>query len=357
MFRAHNFGVGPACLPLPVIEQIREEMFDFKGKGMSIIEMSHRSPEFEEIISESEQLMRELMDIPDDYAVIFMQGGASAQFALIPMNLMAEKKKAYYLDTGVWAGKAVKEAGRFGNAEVFASGKQWNYTVIPDYGFRLEEDADYVHITSNNTTYCTRLSYLPDAGSMPICADMSSCILSERINVSDYGLIYASAQKNLGPAGVTAVIIRKDLLGRNANIPAIMNYAVHAENGSLYNTAPVFSVYVMDLVLKWIKDSGGVIEMEKRNKAKAVALYKCINDSWLFDCPIASGDRSMMNVSFVTGKPEIDDMFIEEAAKEDIVGIRANPCLGGMRASIYNAVSMNDVEALISFMRYFEKTH
>ena len=352
--RVFNFAAGPSTLPLPVLEQAQKELLDFNGTGMSITEMSHRSKPFMAVNDEANSLLRELMNIPDDYAVLFVQGGASQQFAAVPLNLMTNGK-ADYIVTGNFAGKAQEEAAKFGEAKIVASSKDKNFTYIPDLDkIEFSSDASYVHITSNNTIFGTRYTSLPKTNA-PIVSDMSSCILSEEVNVSDYGLIYAGAQKNIAPAGVTIVIVRKDLLGKQSSAcPTMLNYAVQAKNDSLYNTPPCFSIYVSMLVFRWLKAFGGVKAMNEQNVYKAGLLYDFIDNSSLFKNYVQVKDRSIMNVPFVTGSEELDAKFVKEATANGLASLKGHKLVGGMRASIYNAMPVEGVKALIEFMKKFE---
>ena len=343
-------------LPLDVMEEIATELTDYKGCGQSVMEMSHRSPEFEKIIGDAEKNLREIMNIPDNYKVLFVQGGGTLQFAMIPMNLLRNSKKADYIVTGTWAKKAADEAMKFGDINIVASSEDKNNTYIPEVkkeDFRA--DADYVHITLNNTIFGTKYPYVPETGDIPLVADMSSCILSEQVDVSKYGLIYAGAQKNIGPAGVTIVIIREDLLGfAPKSIPTYLDYKVHADNGSLYNTPPCFGVYVAGEVFRKIKETGGIPALEKINREKAEKLYAYIDASELYSCPVEKKDRSLMNVVFVTGNNDLDKKFTAESKAAGLINLSGHRSIGGMRASIYNAMPMEGVEKLIEFMKKFE---
>jgi phosphoserine aminotransferase len=357
--RVYNFAAGPAVLPEDVLKIAQEEMLDFKGTGMSVMEMSHRSKAYEAIITEADNLFHEVMGIPSNYKVLFLQGGASLQFAMVPMNLMVKNKKADFVNTGAWAKKAISEAKKFGTAKTIASSEDKNFTYIPAVSSSMiSGDADYVHITTNNTIEGTKFTTFPDTGKIPLVADMSSNILSEAIDVSKFGLIYAGAQKNLGPAGVAAVIVREDLIGlAPESVPTMLNYKTHADEKSLYNTPPCYSIYMLGLVLKWIKGKGGIKAMEKTNQDKAKMLYDCIDQSKMYRNPVAKADRSIMNVVFVTGKDELNDKFVKEAAKEGLVELKGHRSVGGMRASIYNAMPVDGVKKLIEFMKKFEQTN
>jgi len=354
--RVFNFSAGPSMLPLEVMEEIAAELTDYNGCGQSVMEMSHRSAEFEKIIGDAEKNLREIMNIPDNYKVIFVQGGGTLQFAMVPLNLLRKSKKADYIVTGAWAKKAVEEAKKFGDIKIVASSEAENFTFIPQItkeDFRT--DADYVHITLNNTIYGTKFPYIPETGDIPLVADMSSCILSEEIDVTKFGLIYAGAQKNIGPAGVTIVIIREDLLGFTSNeTPTYLDYKIHADNGSMYNTPPCFAVYAAGEIFKKIKETGGVRALEKINKEKAKKLYTYIDQSSLYSCPVTVKDRSLMNVVFITGDKDLDKKFTAESKAEGLINLSGHRSIGGMRASIYNAMPMEGVEKLVEFMKKFE---
>ena len=352
--RVYNFSAGPSMLPLEVLEEAQKELLNFNGTGMSITEMSHRSKPFMAVNDEANALLRELMNIPDDYAVLFVQGGASQQFAAVPLNLM-KSGKADYIVTGNFAGKAQEEGMKYGEAKIVASSKDKNFTYIPDVDkIVFSNDADYVHITSNNTIFGTRYTKFPTT-TAPLVADMSSNILSEEIDVSKFGLIYAGAQKNIAPAGVTIVIVKKDLLGNERkDCPTMLSYAIQAKNDSLYNTPPCFSIYTSMLVFRWLKKLGGVKEIQKINEYKANLLYDFIDNSSLYTNSVNVKDRSLMNVPFVTTSPELDAKFVKEASENGLVSIKGHRLVGGMRASIYNAMPVEGVKALIEFMKKFE---
>lgn len=354
--RVYNFSAGPSVLPLEVLEKVQKELLNYDGSGQSVMEMSHRSKEYRRIIDEAEVNLRELMHIPDNYKVLFVQGGGTLQFAMVPMNLLRNSKKADYVITGTWAKKAYKEAGKFGDIRVIASSEEDKFTWVPKITEAdIRPDADYAYIVTNNTIYGTRFNYIPETGEIPLVADMSSNILSEEIDVSKFGLIWAGAQKNVAPAGVSIVIIREDLLGyAGAEIPTYLDYKIHADNGSMYNTPPTFTIYVAGEVFKYLKSIGGIAEMERRNKEKAAILYDCIDSSELFSCPVAKEDRSIMNVVFMTGDAEQDKKFIAEAREKGMINLAGHRSLGGMRASIYNAMPKDGVEALAAFMKEFE---
>ena len=348
----HNFGAGPGILPHEVLKQAAQAVVDLNGIGLSILEISHRSAEFEAVLDEAVKLVKELFEVPEGYSVLFMQGGASTQFALAPYNLLPSAGKAAYLETGVWANKALKEAKTFGEVVVVASSKDKNFTYIPK-DFTIPEDAAYFHITSNNTIYGTQMHQFVKSP-VPVVADMSSDIFSRKVNVADFGIIYAGAQKNMGPAGVTLVIIKDDILGKvDRKIPAMFDYKTQIEGGSMYNTPPVFAIYVSMLTLRWLKAKGGVVEIEKENKAKADALYKEIDRNPFFKAVCVTEDRSFMNVCFVTENPEHEKPFLKLCDDKDIVGIKGHRSVGGFRASIYNALPITSVHVLIDAMQEF----
>ena len=358
MKRVYNFSAGPSILPEPVLRRAADEMLDYQGSGQSVMEMSHRSKVYGGIIESAESLLREVMGIPDNYKVLFLQGGASSQFAMVPMNLMTKSGKADYVLTGQWATKAYKEAARYGDVKVVASSKDKTFTYIPKLDpATFTPDADYFHICMNNTIYGTRYTKLPETGNVPLVADVSSCILSEPIDVSKFGVLYAGAQKNMAPAGLTVVIIREDLIGNAMDItPTMFNYKIHADNGSMFNTPPCYTIYIMKLVLEWLKnDIGGLEEMKKINEKKAGLLYSFLDSSKLFKGTVVPEDRSLMNVPFVTGNEELDAKFVKEAAAADFVNLKGHRTVGGMRASIYNAMPVEGVEKLVAFMEQFEK--
>ena len=358
MARVYNFSAGPSMLPESVLSKAAAEMMDYQGSGQSVMEMSHRSKVYQGIFDETEALLREVMEIPDNYKVLFLQGGASSQFAMIPMNLMNGSGKADYVVTGQFAKKAYKEAARYGEVKVVASSEDKTFSYIPKLDpATFTSDADYFYICMNNTIFGTVYHDLPDTGDVPLVADASSCILSRPIDVSKFGLLYAGAQKNMAPAGVTVVIIREDLIGKTMDkTPTMFDYAAHAEAGSMYNTPPCWSIYMMKLVLEWIKnDVGGLEKMLERNEKKAALLYDFIDKSKLFKSPVAKEDRSLMNVPFVTGSEELDAKFVKEAAAAGFVNIKGHRSVGGMRASIYNAMPYEGVEKLVEFMAQFEK--
>ncbi|WP_312135924.1 3-phosphoserine/phosphohydroxythreonine transaminase [Sphingobacterium sp.] len=352
----HNFGAGPCILPKEVFEEASKAVLDFNGTGLSILEVSHRSKEFEAVVVETERLVRELLNVPQGYSILFLQGGASQQFAMVPMNLLPEGGKAAYLDTGVWATKAAKEAKKLGQVEIVASSSDKNYTYIPkDYS--IPADAAYFHFTSNNTIYGTEVFETPRTN-LPIVVDMSSDILSRKIDVSEYDLIYAGAQKNMGPAGVTLVIIKDELFGKSGRtIPTIFEYEAHAKAGSMYNTPPVFSIYVSMLNLRWLKAKGGVEVIEQENIIKARTLYDEIDRNPFFKGTANLEDRSRMNVTFVMENPDLEAAFLELAKERGLIGIKGHRSVGGFRASIYNALTISSINALVDAMREFEETH
>ena len=358
MKRVYNFSAGPSILPEPVLRRAADEMLDYQGSGQSVMEMSHRSKVYGGIIQTAESLLREVMGIPDNYKVLFLQGGASSQFAMVPLNLMTGSGKADYVLTGQWATKAYKEAARYGDVNVVASSKDKTFSYIPKLDpAAFTPDADYFHICMNNTIYGTKYHTLPDTGNVPLVADVSSCILSEPIDVSKFGVLYAGAQKNMGPAGLTVVIIREDLIGHAMEkTPTMFNYQTHADNGSMFNTPPGYAIYITMLVLDWLKNEiGGLEEMKKINEKKAGLLYDFLDRSKLFKGTVVPEDRSIMNVPFVTGNEELDAKFVKEAAAADFVNLKGHRSVGGMRASIYNAMPMEGVEKLVAFMEQFEK--
>ncbi|HIS24406.1 MAG TPA: 3-phosphoserine/phosphohydroxythreonine transaminase [Candidatus Faeciplasma gallinarum] len=354
--RVYNFSAGPAMMPEQVLKRAADEMLEYGDSGQSVMEMSHRSKEYQAIIDSVEAKLRQVMSIPDNYKVLFLQGGASSQFAMIPLNLMNRNNKADFVITGQWANKAYQEASRYGKCNVVASSKDKTFSYIPELDkSKFDPEADYFHICYNNTIYGTRFNELPDTGDVPLIADMSSCILSEPVDVSKFGLIYAGAQKNMGPAGLTVVIIREDLIGNAMDItPTMFNYKIHADNGSMYNTPPTYGIYILGLVLDWIIEKGGLAEMAKLNRRKAELLYNYLDSSKLFKATVSGKDRSLMNIPFVTGSDELDAKFVCEAKKEGLINLKGHRTVGGMRASIYNAMPYEGVEKLVEFMRKFE---
>ncbi|SDI49027.1 3-phosphoserine/phosphohydroxythreonine transaminase [Desulfosporosinus hippei] len=357
MSRIYNFSAGPAVLPEEVLKEAAEEMLDYNGTGMSVMEMSHRSKAFEQIITEAEKDLRDLLQIPDNYRVLFLQGGASQQFAMIPMNLM-KNKVADHINTGQWAKKAIAEGKLFGKINVIASSEDKTFTYIPDLNnLKISDDADYVYICHNNTIYGTKYHQLPDTGDKVLVADMSSDILSEPVDVTKYGLIFAGVQKNIGPAGVVVVIIREDLITEDVlpGTPTMLRYKVHADNKSLYNTPPAYGIYICGKVFKWIQNLGGLEAMKKINVEKASILYDYLDSSQLFRGTVVKQDRSLMNVPFVTGSDELDAKFIKEAKAAGFENLKGHRTVGGMRASIYNAMPIDGVKALVAFMKKFEE--
>ena len=356
MARVYNFSAGPAVLPEEVLKEAAEEMLDYRGCGMSVMEMSHRSKAFETIIKEAEADLRELMNIPDNYKVLFLQGGASQQFAMIPMNLM-KNRTADYIVTGQWAKKAYQEASLYGKANKIASSEDENFSYIPDCSdLPISEDADYVYICENNTIYGTKFKTLPNIKGKPLVADVSSCFLSEPVDVTKYGVIYGGVQKNIGPAGVVIVIIREDLITEDVlpGTPTMLRYKTHADADSLYNTPPAYGIYICGKVFKWLKKQGGLEAMKKRNEEKAKILYDFLDQSKLFKGTVRKEDRSLMNVPFVTGDSELDAKFVKEAKEAGFENLKGHRSVGGMRASIYNAMPMEGVSKLVDFMKKFE---
>ena len=358
MSRVFNFSAGPSVLPESVLKKAAAEMLDYNGSGQSVMEMSHRSKVYDEIIKSCEASLRRVMEIPENYKVLFLQGGASSQFAMIPLNLMNKNNKADFVITGQWAKKAYAEAARYGTANVVASSADRTFSYIPKLdAASFDKDADYFHICMNNTIYGTKFKELPDTGDVPLVADISSCILSEPIDVKKFGLLYAGAQKNMGPAGLTVVIIREDLIGNAMEkTPTMFNYKTHAENDSMFNTPPTYAIYIAKLVLDWIENEiGGLEKMKELNEKKAAILYDFLDESELFKGTVEKESRSMMNVPFVTGDESIDKAFIAEATKRGFVNLKGHRSVGGMRASIYNAMPIEGVEKLVAFMREFEQ--
>jgi len=355
--RIYNFSAGPAVLPEEVLKEAAEEMLDYRGSGMSVMEMSHRSKVYEEIIQEAEKDLRELVNIPDNYKVLFLQGGASLQFAMVPMNLM-KNRVADYIITGQWAKKAYEEAKLYGTANAIASSADKTFSYIPDCSdLPVSENADYVYICENNTIYGTKFKKLPNTKGKTLVADVSSCFLSEPIDVTKYGLLFAGAQKNVGPAGVVIVIIREDLIPEETlpGTPTMMKYKIHAENKSLYNTPPCYGIYICGKVFKWIKNMGGLEAMKAHNEKKAKILYDFLDNSKLFRGTVVKEDRSLMNVPFVTGSEELDAKFVKEAKAAGFENLKGHRTVGGMRASIYNAMPVEGVEKLVEFMEKFER--
>lgn len=358
MARVYNFSAGPAVLPEEVLKKAASELVEYGTSGQSVMEMSHRSKEYEAIINECERLFREVMSIPDNYKVLFLQGGASLQFAMVPLNLMKSGKADFVL-TGQWAKKALSEAKKFGSCTEIASSADKTFSYIPELdSSKFSKDADYFHICLNNTIYGTKFAKLPETGNVPLVADLSSCILSEPIDVSKFGIIYAGAQKNIGPAGLTVVIIREDLIGNaREGTPTMLDYKTHSENGSMYNTPPTYAIYICKLVLEWILSNGGLAAMKKHNEAKAAILYDFLDSSKLFRATVEKGSRSLMNVPFITGDEELDKKFISEAKAKGFINIKGHRSVGGMRASIYNAMPIEGVEKLVALMKEFESAN
>ena len=357
MSRVYNFSAGPAVLPEEVLKEAADEMLDYKGTGMSVMEMSHRSKAYDNIIKEAEADLRELMNIPDNYKVLFLQGGASQQFAMIPMNLM-KNKVADYIVTGQWAKKAFQEASIYGKANKIATSEDETFSYIPDCSdLPISEDADYVYICENNTIYGTKFHTLPNTKGKTLVSDVSSCFLSEPVDVTKYGVIYGGVQKNIGPAGVVIVIIREDLITEDVleGTPTMLKYKTHADNDSLYNTPPAYGIYICGKVFKWLKKQGGLEAMKEYNEKKAAILYNFLDESKLFKGTVRKEDRSLMNVPFVTGDADMDAKFVKEAAEAGFVNLKGHRSVGGMRASIYNAMPIEGVEKLVAFMKKFEE--
>lgn len=358
MNRVFNFSAGPATLPLPVLQKAQEEFPSYQNTGFSIIEMSHRSKHFEEILFKTEQLFRKLMNIPSNYKVLFLQGGASLQFSMVPLNLLQNNRHAYYVHTGNWSEKAIVEAKKVGNVTVIRSSEENQFLSIPSIHLTFDATADYVHITTNNTIEGTRYDSIPETNNIPLVADMSSNILSEVYDVSKFGLIYAGAQKNIGPAGVTIVIIRDDLFGQTKpDCPTMLNYNTYAKSNSLYNTPPTFSIYMTMLVLEWLEELGGVETIEAINREKANILYSFLDHSSLFHTKVEKPNRSLMNIPFTTNDAELDQLFIENAYENRLYELQGHRLTGGMRASIYNAMPIEGVKKLVQFMKEFESIH
>ena len=356
MARVYNFSAGPAVLPEEVLQEAADEMLDYRGTGMSVMEMSHRSKAYDTIIKEAEADLRELMNIPDNYKVLFVQGGASQQFAMIPMNLM-KNRVADYIVTGQWAKKAYQEASLYGKANKIASSEDKTFSYIPDCSdLPISEDADYVYICENNTIYGTKFKTLPNTKGKPLVADVSSCFLSEPVDVTKYGVIYGGVQKNIGPAGVVIVIIREDLITEDVlpGTPTMLRYKIHADADSLYNTPPAYGIYICGKVFKWLKKMGGLEAMKERNEKKAKILYDYLDESKLFKGTVRKEDRSLMNVPFITGNEELDAKFVKEAKEAGFENLKGHRTVGGMRASIYNAMPIEGVEKLVEFMKKFE---
>jgi phosphoserine aminotransferase len=357
--RVHNFSAGPAVLPVAVLEEIQRDLVSLPGVGMSILEVSHRSAAFEKILAEAEQSIRTLADVPSNYKVLFLQGGASLQFSMVPMNLLGAGATADYIDGGSWADKAIKEAKKVGAVNVAASTKSENYSRLPrQEELKLTPGAAYVHMTSNNTIEGTEYRTLPAVGDVPLVSDTSSDMFSKPIEVGRHALIYAGAQKNMGPAGVTVVIMRDDLLARSPkSLPTMLSYAVHAENGSLYNTPPAFAVYALGLVMKWLIRQGGLAAIAKANERKAAKLYAEIDRTGFYRGTARKEDRSLMNVTFRLASEDLEKQFVKESTVAGLDGLKGHRSVGGMRASIYNAFPEEGIDELVSFMREFERSH
>ena len=359
MKRVYNFSAGPAVLPEAVLKKAAEQMLDYEGSGMSVMEMSHRSKIYESILETAKADLKKLMNIPDNYTILFLQGGAHLQFAMVPMNLM-KNGVGDYIVTGQWAKRAYEEAKIFGKANKIASSEDKTFSYIPDCDdLPISPDADYVHFCDNNTIFGTKFHKVPNAKGKVLVADMSSCILSEPVDVSKYGLIYAGAQKNIGPAGTLIVIIRNDLITPNTlpNTPTMLKYITHAENNSMYNTPPTYGIYICGLVFKWLLEQGGLEVMKAYNEKKAAILYDYLDNNQLFKGNVVKKDRSLMNVTFVTGSTELDELFVKEAKAAGFDNLKGHRSVGGMRASIYNAMPIEGVQALVDFMKAFEAKH
>ena len=359
MERVFNFSAGPSMLPECVLEKAAAQMMNYENSGMSVMEMSHRSPVYEKIITDAEMLLRKVMNIPDNYKVLFLQGGASTQFAAVPLNLLVGSKSADYILSGQFSSKAYQEAQKYGDVKVAASTKGINFSAVPTKeSLQLDPNADYLHMCFNNTIYGTKFYYIPETGGVPIVADMSSCILSEPVDVSKFGVIYAGAQKNMSAAGLTVVIIREDLLGKaRQETPTMLDYKIMADNGSMYNTPPTYCIYIAKLVYEWILSLGGLEEMKKLNQKKAALLYDYLDSQDYYVAPVEKASRSMMNVTFVTGDADLDKKFASEAAANGLVNLKGHRSVGGMRASIYNAMPYEGVEKLVAFMKEFAKNN
>ncbi|WP_339649224.1 3-phosphoserine/phosphohydroxythreonine transaminase [Halopseudomonas pelagia] len=355
--RLFNFCAGPAALPEAVLKQAQTELLDWQGKGLSVMEMSHRSEEFTRVAETAEQDLRDLLGVPDNYKVLFLQGGASQQFAQIPLNFMAEGDRADYIDTGIWSAKAIEEAQRFGHVNVAASAKGYDYFAIPGQNeWQLSDDAAYVHYTPNETIGGLEYGWIPEVGDKPLIADVSSTILSRPLEVSKFGMLYAGAQKNIGPSGLVVVIVREDLLGKaRASCPTMLDYSVAAKNGSMYNTPPTFGWYLAGLIFKWVKAQGGLEAMERINQVKQRTLYQAIDSSELYSNPINPADRSWMNIPFRLADDRLDKPFLAGAEERGLLNLKGHRSVGGMRASIYNAVTQDAVDALVTYMAEFER--
>ena len=360
MARIYNFSAGPAMLPEEVLKEAAEEMLDYRGCGMSVMEMSHRSKVYQQIIDEAEADLRKLVGIPENYKVLFLQGGATLQFGMIPMNLMTINKKADYINTGVWTKKAIQDAKLFGEVRVIASSEDKKFSYIPSMkNLPINKDADYVYMCDNNTIYGTKFKEYPDTGKIPLICDMSSCFLSEPIDVRKFGMIYAGAQKNVGPAGVTIIIIRDDLVARSAELPlpVYLRYLPHVENGSMYNTPPTYGIYICGKVFKWLLKNGGLEKRRILNEEKAKVLYDYLDSSDFYQTSVEKGSRSLMNVTFRTPSDELDAEFLEGAKKYKFTNLKGHRSTGGLRASIYNAMPIEGVKALVKYLKEFEEAH
>ncbi len=358
MNRVYNFSAGPSCIFEAVLQKAADQMLNYQNSKMSVMEMSHRSKDYESIINECEVRLRRLMNIPENYKVLFLQGGASLQFSMIPMNLM-KNKKFDIINTGQWTKKAIEEHKKLGEVNVIASSQEDTFSYIPKVTKEMiSDDCDYVYICQNNTIYGTAYNYVPETNGKPLIADFSSCILSKPYNVSDYDLIFAGAQKNMGPAGLTVIIIKEDLIKEKPELPSMLSYKVHADNDSMYNTPPTYSIYMCGLILEYLEETiGGLENMQKINEEKARILYDYLDNSKLFKNPVNKEDRSIMNITFVTGNKELDDLFVLEATKNGFVNLKGHRSVGGMRASIYNAMPIEGVKKLVTFMKEFEVKH
>lgn len=359
MARVYNFSAGPSMLPLEALEKAQAELLDYEGSGQSVMEMSHRSKVFDKIIKDAEKLFREIMNIPDNYKVLFLQGGASAQFAAIPLNFMNKNNKADYILTGVWAKKAFAEAKKYGKARAIASSEDKTFSYIPKITKEdIDPEADYVYMCMNNTIYGTKYNYIPDTGDVPLIADVSSCFLSEPLDVTKFAMVYGGAQKNIAPAGLVVAIIREDMLGNEMDItPTMLNYKIQADADSLYNTPPCWTIYMCKLVLEWIKEMGGLEGIKANNIKKADLIYNFLEKSKMFSSTVAKEDRSLMNIPFVTGNEELDAKFVKEATEAGFINLKGHRTVGGMRASVYNAMPLEGVEKLVEFMKEFEKAN
>ena len=357
MSRVYNFSAGPSMLPEEVLKTAAAELLEYKTTGQSVMEMSHRSKEYKEIIDEAEALVRELYKVPDNYKVLFLQGGASTQFAAIPLNFMNGSGKADYIVSGQWGKRAYEEAARYGDVVITANSDDKNYSYFPKTKKEdFRPDADYVYYCMNNTIFGTKAPYIPDTGDIPLITDVSSCFFSEPLDISKFAVVYGGAQKNVAPAGVVIAIVREDMLGKARDItPKMLNWQVHADNGSMYNTPPCYIIYMCKLVLQWIKDLGGLEKMKERNVKKAKILYDFLDSSKMFSSTVVAEDRSLMNVPFVSGDKDLDAKLIKEAAEAGFINIKGYKTVGGMRASIYNAMPIEGVEKLVAFLKKFEE--